>query len=586
MAASYDSCMKQLRLALAQINSTVGDFKGNTRLIIENIEKARTQGADIVAFPEMAIPGYPPEDLLLKSSFIDANLKALDKVIAATRGITAVVGFVDRKTDLHNAAAIIHDGKVAAVYHKVHLPNYGVFDEKRYFHEGASCPIFDIGGVGVGFNVCEDIWYDTGPATVQASAGAEIILNISASPYHHGKHHFRERMLGARATDNVAIVAFCNLVGGQDELVFDGGSVIFDEQGNIIARARQFEEELLVADVDVESVFHSRQQDPRWRKEGQQLECDCPSDRIKVTASRASVSHPLLEKRVVPLLDSDAEVYKALVLGTKDYIHKNGFKGVIVGLSGGVDSAIVAAIAVDALGPDAVHGLVMPSRFSSPQSAELAEELASNLGIKTFTIPIEKAYQAYLDSLAGVFFDTKVDVTEENIQARIRGTLLMALSNKFGWLVLNTGNKSEVATGYTTLYGDMAGGFAIIKDVPKTLVYRLCRYRNMQAGHALIPEGIINRVPTAELRPGQKDSDSLPEYEVLDPILLAYVEGDKGVEQIIAQGYNSDVVKKVTRLVDGSEYKRRQAPPGIKITPKAFGRDRRLPITSKFRDGG
>jgi NAD+ synthase (glutamine-hydrolysing) len=578
--------MKQLRLALAQINPTVGDFKGNVQLIIENIDKARALGADIVAFPELAIPGYPPEDLLLKSSFIDANLKALDKVIAAAIGITAVVGFVDRKNDLHNAAAVIHDGKLIAVYHKVYLPNYGVFDEKRYFHEGSSCPVYEIAGVGVGFNICEDIWYDTGPATVQASAGAGVILNISASPYHHGKHLFRERMLGARATDNVAIVAFCNLVGGQDELVFDGGSIIFDEHGNIVARAKQFEEDLLVADVDVENVFHSRLQDPRWRKEKGQLECDCPSERIMVTASRTDISRPSLEKQITPLLEPDAEVYKALVLGTQDYIHKNGFKGVIVGLSGGVDSSIVATIAVDALGAAAVHGLIMPSRFSSPHSAEFAGQLAANLGIKTFTIPIEKAYQSYLDSLADVFKGVKPDVTEENIQARIRGTFLMALSNKFGWLVLNTGNKSEVATGYTTLYGDMAGGFAVIKDVPKTLAYRLCRYRNAQAGFDLIPETVINRIPSAELRPGQKDSDTLPEYELLDPILLAYVEEDKGIDQIEAQGYEAAVVKRVAKLVDSSEYKRRQAPPGIKITPKAFGRDRRLPITSKFREGG
>jgi NAD+ synthase (glutamine-hydrolysing) len=578
--------MKQLRIALAQINSTVGDFKGNVRLIIENIEKARASGADIVAFPELAITGYPPEDLLLKPSFIDANLKALDEVIAATKGITAVVGFVDRKEDLHNAAAIIHDGKLVSVYHKIYLPNYGVFDEKRYFHPGKSCPVYDVGGVGIGINVCEDIWYETGPATVQASGGAEVILNISASPYHHGKHHSRERMLGARATDNLAVMAFCNLVGGQDELVFDGGSVIFDEQGNTIARAKQFEEELLITDIDVESVFHSRLQDPRWRREGQQLECDCPTERIHVSTVNDGTNREMLRSQVNPLLESDAEVYKALVLGTRDYILKNGFKGVIIGLSGGVDSSLVATIAVDALGPEAVHGLIMPSRFSSPLSAEYANKLAANLGIKTFTVPIEKAYQAYLDSLAEVFCNNKPDVTEENIQARIRGTLLMALSNKFGWMVLNTGNKSEVATGYTTLYGDMAGGYAIIKDVPKTLVYRLCRYRNKQAGFDLVPETVINRVPSAELRLGQKDTDTLPEYDLLDPILLAYVEEDKGVEQIIAQGFEPSVVKKVARLVDGSEYKRRQAPPGIKITPKAFGRDRREPITSKFREGG
>ena len=578
--------MKQLRIALAQINSTVGDFQGNVQKIIENIRKARAAGADIVAFPELAITGYPPEDLLLKPSFVEANLKGLDEVIAAARGITAVVGFVDPNDGLHNAAAIIHNRRLVSVYKKIYLPNYGVFDEKRYFQAGTTCPVFEIAGVGIGFNVCEDIWYDTGPATVQATSGAEVIINISASPYHHGKHLFREQMLGARAIDNVSIVAFCNLVGGQDELVFDGGSVIFDEQGNTIARAGQFEEDLLVADVDVENVSRSRMQDQRWRKEGQTLECDCPSKRVMVSASRSRIVRPTLKKQITPLLNADAEVYGALVLGTRDYIRKNGFTGVIIGLSGGVDSSLVATIAVDALGPEAVHGLIMPSRFSSPQSAEYAEQLAANLGIKTSTISIEKTYRAYLESLADVFKTIKPDVTEENIQARIRGNLLMALSNKFGWLVLNTGNKSEVATGYTTLYGDMAGGFALIKDVPKTLVYRLCQYRNAQAGFDLVPEFVIKRVPSAELRPGQKDSDSLPEYDLLDPILLAYVEEDKGVEQIVAQGYDAAVVKKVARLVDGSEYKRRQAPPGIKITAKAFGRDRREPITSKFRDGG
>ncbi|MEL7561737.1 NAD+ synthase [Dehalogenimonas sp. 4OHTPN] len=578
--------MRQLRIALAQINSTVGDFKGNVRLIVDNIEKARAAGTDIVAFPELAVPGYPPEDLLLKPSFIDANIKALDKVTAATRGITAVVGFVDRKSDLYNAAGIIHDGRLVAIYHKIHLPNYGVFDEQRYFNAGKACPVFGVAGVGVGFNICEDIWFETGPATAQAGAGAEVILNISASPYHHGKHHFRERMLSARAIDNAAIVAFCNMVGGQDELVFDGASVIFDERGNTVARARQFEEELLVADLDVGSVFNKRQQDPVQSKKNVELSCGCPGKRIEVVGSKASAGHTALEKQVSALLEPEAEVYKALVLGTRDYIHKNGFKGVVIGLSGGVDSSIVATIAVDALGRDAVHGLIMPSRFSSPLSAEYAEQLSVNLGIQTQKISIEQAYQAYLDSLSGVFSGIEPDVTEENIQARIRGNLLMALSNKFGWLVLNTGNKSEVATGYTTLYGDMAGGFAIIKDVPKTLVYQLCQYRNHSAGFDLVPQGVLKRVPSAELRPGQTDQDSLPPYDLLDPILLAYVEEDKSVEQIVGQGYDEKTVKKVARLVDGSEYKRRQAPPGIKITPKAFGRDRRLPITNKFREWG
>lgn len=578
--------MRQLRIALAQINSTVGDFKGNVRLITDNIEKARDASADIVAFPELAVPGYPPEDLLLKPSFIDANIKALDKIIAATRGITAVVGFVDRRADIYNAAAVIHDGRLIDVYHKVYLPNYGVFDEQRYFNAGKACPVFGVAGVGVGFSVCEDIWYEAGPAAVQASAGAEVILNISASPYHHGKHHFRERMLGSRAVDNSAIVAFCNLIGGQDELVFDGASVIFDECGKIVARARQFEEELLIADLDVERVANRRLNDPRWRKDCGRVEYDFPSRRTNIVESRVATSRQPGDSQVSPLLDADAEVYRALVLGTQDYIHKNGFKGVIIGLSGGVDSSIVTTIAVDALGKDAVHGLIMPSRFSSPLSADYAEQLAANLGIQTQTISIEHAYQAYLESLSDVFSGVEPDVTEENIQARIRGNLLMALSNKFGWLVLNTGNKSEVATGYTTLYGDMAGGFAVIKDVPKTLVYQLCRHRNALAGFDLVPEGVLKRVPSAELRPGQTDQDSLPPYDQLDPILLAYVEEDKSVEQIVTQGYDEKIVKKVARLVDGSEYKRRQAPPGIKITPKAFGRDRRLPITNKFREWG
>jgi NAD+ synthase (glutamine-hydrolysing) len=577
--------MKQLRLALSQINSTVGDFKGNVQLITDNIEKARQLGADIIAFPELAVTGYPPEDLLLKPSFIDANLKALDEVIDATRGITAVVGFVDRKDGLHNAAAIIHDKKLVDVYHKIHLPNYGVFDEKRYFREGTKCPVYGLGGVGVGINVCEDIWYETGPTGVQASAGAELIINISASPYHHGKHIVRERMLAARAIDNIAAVAFCNLVGGQDELVFDGGSVVFGEKGNVIARAKQFEEALLIADIDVQGVFHSRNENPRRQKRTEQETFGLTSPRLEITSDRVGEQATNINT-IEQLLEPEAEVYRALVLGTRDYIHKNGFKGVIIGLSGGVDSAIVATIAADALGPEAVHGLIMPSIYSSSESAEFASQLAANLNIRIFTVSIEKARIAYLESLEPVFKGTKPDITEENIQARIRGNYLMALSNKFGWLVLNTGNKSEVATGYTTLYGDMAGGFALIKDVPKTLVYKLCRYRNRIGGYDLIPEGVINRVPTAELRPGQKDSDSLPEYDLLDPILLAYVEEDKSIEQIIAQGHQPEIVRRVAKLVDSSEYKRRQSPPGIKITPKAFGRDRRLPITSKFREGG
>ncbi|TFG47053.1 MAG: NAD+ synthase [Dehalococcoidia bacterium] len=540
--------MKQLRLALAQINPTVGDLLDNIRLITANIEKAREQGAHIVAFPELAVCGYPPEDLLLKPGFIKANQKALEQIISTVHGITAVVGFVDSKPEgLYNAAAIIQDGKVTGIYHKRHLPNYGVFDEARYFQPGGSCPVFNIAGIKIGINVCEDIWKDNGPVTNQVSAGAEVILNISASPYHQGKYAVRERLIKSWAIDSGTVVAFCNMTGGQDELVFDGASLIVDRHGHTIARAKQFQEELLVVDINIGNTIESKE----WQ--------------------------------VADLLTSEAEFYQALQLGTRDYVLKNGFKGVIIGLSGGVDSSIVAAVAADALGPESVHGLIMPSRFSSPLSAEYAEKLAANLGIKTFTIPIEGSYLAYLDSLSDVFAGVEPDVTEENLQARIRGNLLMAMSNKFGWLVLNTGNKSEVATGYTTLYGDMAGGFAVIKDVPKTMVYKLCRHRNAVAGSDIIPAGVITRVPSAELRPDQKDSDNLPLYELLDPILLSYVEEDRSVEQIVAQGYDVAVVKRIAKLVDSSEYKRRQAPPGIKITPKAFGRDRRLPITNKFR---
>jgi NAD+ synthase (glutamine-hydrolysing) len=542
--------MKILRLAQAQVNTTVGDFSGNVRLISEYLIKARDAGADLVVFPEMTVCGYPPEDLLLKPGFIAANGKAMSEVAAVVQGITAVVGFVDcRPEGLFNAAAVIQDGQITGIYHKIHLPNYGVFDEQRYFQPGQTCPVFTIGGGKVGLNVCEDIWRDNGPTAGQAAAGAELILNISASPYHHGKYLVREQMLKSRALDHGVSVAFCNLVGGQDELVFDGASLVVDRQGTVIARAGQFKEELLITDLSF------------------------GGDDTGKSGLR----------RMAGLLEPDAEVYQALVTGTRDYITKNGFQQVIIGLSGGLDSSLVAAVAVDAVGAEHVNGLIMPSRFSSPVSAEYAGQLAANLGIKVFSIPIEEVYSAYLDNLAGVFTGLNADVTEENIQARIRGNLLMALSNKFGWLVLNTGNKSEVATGYTTLYGDMAGGFAVIKDVPKTLAYELCKHRNRQAGRDLIPQAIINRAPSAELRPEQKDSDSLPPYDVLDPILSAYVEEDRSVPEIIAQGYDAATVRRIARLVDSSEYKRRQSPPGVKITPKAFGRDRRLPITNRFR---
>ncbi len=576
--------MRKLRIGMSQINVTVGDFAGNTQKILEAIAEAKTLGVDIITFPELAICGYPPEDLLFKPQFIEENLRCLEKIVDNTTGLAAIVGFVDAKEDIYNAAAIINDGKLCSIYHKIYLPNYGVFDENRYFQAGRECPVYVIGGIGVGVNICEDIWYEAGPATAQAYAGAEVIINISASPYHAGKRNFRERMLGTRASDNVAIIAYTNLVGGQDELVFDGNSMVLNEKGELIARGKQFEEDLIVTDLDVEAVFRTRLHDPRWRKEAILLqEQQWHTAKIVVSESPAAAPKPELPARQPEVRGLPGEVYDALVLGTQDYVLKNGFKKVVIGLSGGIDSSLVATIAVDALGAANVIGVSMPSRYSSSGSISDAELLAQNLGIKHINIPIEKVFQAYLETLVDHFRDTKSNVAEENIQARIRGNILMALSNKFGWLVLTTGNKSEFATGYTTLYGDMAGGFAVIKDVPKTLVYQLAKYRNSTAGHEILPSSVINKAPSAELRPKQKDIDSLPPYDLLDPVLTAYVEEDRSVEQIIGAGFEEEVVKKAARLVDTSEYKRRQSPPGIKITPRAFGRDRRLPITNRFR---
>jgi NAD+ synthase (glutamine-hydrolysing) len=577
---------RRLRIGMAQLNTTVGDFAGNRQRILKAIDEARSLGVDLLAFPELSICGYPPEDLLFKPQFITENLRSLEEVVEASSGITIVIGFVDAREDIYNAAAVVHDGKLAGVYHKIYLPNYGVFDENRYFRAGTECPVYVIAGINVGISICEDIWYEAGPATAQAYSGAEVIVNISASPYHFGKGSFRERMVATRAADNVAIFALCNLVGGQDELVFDGNSIVLDEKGRLIARGKQFEEDLIVADLDVESVFRTRLHDPRWRKEllPREEQGWCTTKRIVICEAPFSTEKPLLPSRQVQVHGLPAEVYEALVLGTRDYVLKNGFKKVLIGLSGGIDSSLVAAIAVDALGKSNVVGVAMPSRYSSPGSVSDAELLARNLGIVLMTIPIEKVSQAYLDILSEAFKGTEPNVAEENIQARIRGNILMALSNKFGWLVLTTGNKSEMATGYTTLYGDMAGGFAVIKDVPKTMVYQLARYRNSLAVSGLIPSTIIDKPPSAELRPDQKDTDSLPPYEILDPVLTAYVEEDKSVEQIMATGIDEEVVKRAARLVDTSEYKRRQAPPGVKITPRAFGRDRRLPITNRFKE--
>ena len=574
-----------MRVGIAQINSTVGDLSGNTRKIMESIDQAKSLGVDLLTFPELAITGYPPEDLLLKPQFIKQNRESLDKIIEHSSGVAVVLGFVDSDGDIYNAAAVLYNKKLVGVYHKFYLPNYGVFDENRYFQAGVGCPVFIIYGIGMGITICEDMWYEAGPAIVQVYAGARVLINISASPYHAGKGLSRERMLATRASDSMAIVIHNNLVGGQDELVFDGNSLIINEKGEVIARGKQFEEDFLVVDLDVESVFRSQLHDPRRRKETPWVrEKLGQATKIEVSSEYPAIARPPLPPRQVDRLDEPAEIYQALVLGTRDYVRKNGFEKVVIGLSGGVDSSLVATIAADALGAENVIGVSMPSRYSSPGSVSDAEALARNLGIEFKVIPIEKAFGSYLETLAEPFKDAHPDSTEENIQARIRGNILFALSNKFGWLVLACSNKSETATGYTTLYGDMAGGFIPLKDVPKTTVYKLAQYRNRQAGKEVILPAILTKAPSAELRPDQKDTDTLPPYEVLDPILKAYVEDDVTIDQIIAMGFARDTVIKAARLVDRSEYKRRQTAPGIKITPRDFGRDRRLPITNRFRE--
>ncbi len=572
-----------VRVAVAQINSTVGDLDRNTARIIEAMGEAVTLGADIVLFPELAISGYPPEDLLLRPRFIRENQSSLHRIAERTGDALVAVGFIDSDSDVYNAAAILCGGRIVGIYHKVFLPNYGVFDENRYFRAGRTCPVFNYGGIGVGVTICEDIWYEGGPASIQASHGAEIVLNLSASPYHRGKGDSRRQMLATRARDNVCVFAMCNLVGGQDELVFDGDSMIVDEQGSVLAAGKPFEEDLVLADVQVESVFRARLHDPRWRKSetfalGKALE----KTEVQVSSKLACTPKPPLEIRITHPIDTREEVYKALVLGTADYVRKNGFREVVIGLSGGIDSSMVACIACDAMGPENVIGVCMASRFTAAQSVIDAQNIAHNLGIRLLDISVEPAYTAFLNMLSPAFEGMPPDSTEENLQARIRGTILMSFSNKFRWLVLTTGNKSEMATGYTTLYGDMAGGFAVLKDVPKTLVYELAHHRNSLGECPVIPQAIIERPPSAELRPDQKDSDSLPPYEILDPILKLYVEDDRSVAQIIALGHDADTVERTARLVDRSEYKRRQAPPGIKITTRAFGRDRRLPITNRY----
>lgn len=570
-----------LRLALAQINTTVGDLAGNRTKILARVNDARAAGADIVVFPELALTGYPPEDLLLKPDFVRAAAQSLNEIVSATRGITAVIGCLRAEDDLYNAAALAHDGQFVGFYKKQFLPNYGVFDENRYFGVGQQKQVFTRGEATFGLSICEDIWYPNGPGEGQAAfGGAQLLINLSASPYHRGKGAARERMLAARAADNTAFVAYCNLVGGQDELIFDGQSLICGPQGELVARGRQFEEDFLIADLDFRQVFRARLSDPRRRKRASVGGADFEKTALRSlpTLAKSKVEIPLAAP-----LDPVAEVYQALVLGTRDYVRKNGFQKVVLGLSGGIDSALTAAIAADALGASNVTGVAMPTRYSSSHSLEDAEQLVRNLGIEFFQVPIDKTFQSFLDVLKPVFGARPTDLTEENLQPRVRGTILMALSNKFGSLVLTTSNKSESAVGYSTLYGDTAGGFAVIKDVPKLLVYELSRYRNALAGREIIPQRTIDKAPSAELRPDQKDSDSLPEYDVLDPILSDYVETNRGFEEIVARCGDPDSVRRVIRLVDRNEYKRRQSPPGVKISSRAFGKDWRLPITNRYQ---
>ncbi len=571
--------MRNLRCALAQINSTVGDLEGNADRIIAQIEAAETLGADIVAFPELALTGYPPEDLVLRRGFVEHNLRTLDRVREATRGrhVAAIVGFVDYAHDVFNAAAVLRGGRLRGVYHKQYLPNYGVFDEARYFRPGGGVQLFEIAGAKVGVTICEDIWYSSGPMQDQCLAGAELIVNINGSPFHAGKSAQREQMLATRAADNAVATAYCNLVGGQDHLIFDGGSAVFGPAGQLLSRAELFQEQLLCVDIDIEAVRQVRLHDPRLRRLPQ------AEGRVTDVGAASEDARPPLKRQVAQPRPAVAQVYEALVLGTRDYVHKTGFEKVIIALSGGIDSTITAVLAVEALGAEHVRGVSMPSRYSSEGSVSDARALADNLGIQLDILPIEDSMQAMLGTLAPVFEGLPADVTEENLQARIRGVLMMALSNKLGALVLTTSNKSESATGYTTLYGDMTGGLAVIQDVPKLLVYELSRYANQRAGREVVPITVIEKPPSAELRPDQFDEQSLMPYERLDPILQAFVEEDRSLEDIVAAGFAEDDVKRVMSLVTGAEYKRRQAAPGLRITPRAFGKDRRFPIANRYR---
>ncbi|UCF62836.1 MAG: NAD+ synthase [bacterium] len=575
--------MRTLNLALAQVNHVVGDFEGNFQKIVSYIGQAKKAGADVVAFPEMCLAGYPPEDLLLKPEFIKENQRYLKKLLPHSQDITVIVGFVDHEDDIYNAAAILHAGELAGIYHKIFLPNYGVFDENRYFQAGQKVQVFVLNDVKIGVNICEDIWYPGGPTREQALyGGAELVINISSSPYHYGKAHARLRMLSTRAEDNGVIVAYVNTVGGQDELVFDGNSMIISEEGTLLGKAPSFEENLMVLTLHPENVFNERIHDPRRRKEKIYTAPEWHLEEITLKSLAKSKKKQDIDGHISDFLDQDEEVYKALQTGLKDYVEKNRFKKVLVGISGGIDSALVASIAADTLGKENVIGVAMHSQFTSKESKNDARKLAENHGFKLLEIAIDELYQDFLTQMKPVFKNAVADSTEENIQARIRGIILMALSNKFGWLVLATGNKSEISVGYCTLYGDMVGGFSLIKDVYKTMVYQLAEYRNRKVGFDIIPRRIMTKAPSAELKPNQKDTDSLPPYAILDPILTAYVEEDLATNEIIEMGFDRQTVEKVIKLVDGNEYKRRQAAPGIKITHRAFGKDRRFPITNRF----
>ncbi len=571
--------MTVLRIALAQLNPTVGDIDGNVAKLIDAYDRADAAGCDIIAFPELSTTGYPPEDLVLKPGFVADNRRGLDMFASVTRNCAAVVGYVDADRDLYNAAAVCIGGRIVGTYRKRLLPNYAVFDEARYFTPGTDndvLELYEIAGVKVGVSICEDIWSPFGPLATQAAGGAELNININGSPYHWEKDAGRERMVATRAQDSHCAIVYVNQVGGQDELVFDGGSFVVDADGNLLARSPQFVEDLMIVDVPIAPVYRHRLLDPR----GKRTDIELPVVAVTSTSRRSSDTLPA---PIAEPLSRYRELYEAIVLGTADYCRKNRFTDVVIGLSGGIDSTLVACVAVDALGADHVHGVSMPSRYSSDHSKSDAQLLVTNLGIDCRTISIEPSFQAYLDMLAPSFEGRTPGLTYENLQSRCRGQLLMALSNELGWMVLTTGNKSEMAVGYFTIYGDSVGGYAVLKDVFKLDVYGLCRYVNEAAGHDLIPDAVITKPPSAELRPDQRDDQSLPPYEVLDPILVLYVEQDRTAAEIIEMGHDEATVRRVTRLVDIAEYKRYQCPPGVRVTTKAFGRDRRLPITNGYR---